>query len=259
VRNDAAHIKREEDDPMANHDTLCGWGEEERVRYYVETVGIAVPKRDEQLAFLLELFPWPRDTRLGVLDLGAGFGAITEEILTRYPRSNVTCVDGSGEMMKLARERLAKYGERACLQLADLAYPSWHIQLSDTYDAAVSGLAIHHITDERKRALYAEVLGLLKPGGVFLNDDSVSTQPPWQARFELIRYRFIQERERMIRGTTRSIEEIMAERKAHSQRHQNYKAPLRDQLDWLAEAGFESVDCFWKYLDHAIFGGVKPR
>jgi len=49
----------------------------------------------------------------------------------------------------------------------------------------------------------------------------------------------------------------MAERKEHAQRHQNYKAPLRDQLDWLTEAGFESVDCFWKYLDNAIFGGVK--
>jgi len=32
---------------------------------------------------------------------------------------------------------------------------------------------------------------------------------------------------------------------------------VRDQLEWLTAAGFESVDCFWKYLDHAIFGGIK--
>ena len=96
-----------------------------------------------------------------------------------------------------------------------------------------------------------------KRGGVFLNDDSIQTPPPWQARFEALRYRYIQEREQALRAITRSIEEIMAERKEHAQRHQNYKAPLRDQLDWLTEAGFESVDCFWKYLDNAIFGGVK--
>jgi tRNA (cmo5U34)-methyltransferase len=242
---------------MVNDDTLCGWGEEARVRYYVETVAISVPKRDEQLAFLFELLPWPTDAHLHVLDIGAGFGAITQEVLIRYPRSSVTCVDGSGEMMKLARERLAKYGERVSFHQADLAYRSWHEQLSGSYDAAVSGLAIHHITDERKRALCVEVFGLLRPGGVFLNDDSILTPPPWQARFEALRYRYIQEREQALRGITRSIEEIMAERKEHAQRHQNYKAPLRDQLDWLTEAGFESVDCFWKYLDNAIFGGVK--
>ena len=242
---------------MANEDTLCGWGEAGRVKYYLDTVAISVPKRDEQLAFILELFPWPTETPLRVLDLGAGFGAIAKEILTRYPRSSVTCLDGSGEMMKIARERLAQFGERVSFHLGDLAYPTWRDRLSGTYDATVSALAIHHITDERKRALYAEVFGLLKPGGVFLNDDSILTPQPWQARFESLRYRYIQEQERALRGTTRSIKEIMAERKARSGHRQSYKAPLRNQLEWLIEAGFEAVDCFWKYLDHAIFGGIK--
>jgi cyclopropane fatty-acyl-phospholipid synthase-like methyltransferase len=240
-------------------DTLCGWGDEARVKYYVEHVDVAVPKREEQLTFVLELFPWPSDAPLHVLDIGAGFGALTCEILTRYPRSQVTYVDGSAEMMKLARERLAPYGKRVGFRLADLAYQSWHEQLTGAYDAAVSALAIHHLTDERKRALYAEVFGLLKPGGVFLNDDSILTPEPWQVRFMSLRYNYIQEREHALRGITRSIEEIAAERKAHSSRHQNYKAPLRDQLGWLTEAGFVSVDCFWKYLDHAIFGGIKAK
>jgi len=238
-------------------DTLCGWGEEGRVKYYVDTVAISVPKRDEQLAFLVDLFPWPADAPVRVLDIGAGFGAITQEILTRYPHSSVTYLDGSGEMMKLARERLAKYGERVTLHMGDLAYPSWNESLGRGYDAAVSGLAIHHISDERKRALYGEVFAMLKPGGVFLNDDSILTPPPWQPRFDYLRYRYIQEREQALRGITRSIEEIAAERKAHQQRHQNYRAPMRNQLEWLTAAGFESVDCFWKYLDHAIFGGIK--
>jgi tRNA (cmo5U34)-methyltransferase len=140
-----------------------------------------------------------------------------------------------------------------------LAYRSWHEQLTGPYDAAVSALAIHHVTDERKRQLYAEVFGLLKAGGVFLNDDSILTPEPWQKRFASLRYSYIQERERALRGIMRSIEEIVAEREAHSRHHQNYRAPLRDQLAWLAEAGFVSVDCFWKYLDHAIFGGIKAE
>ena len=98
---------------------------------------------------------------------------------------------------------------------------------------------------------------MLKPGGMFLNDDSILTPLPWQPRFEYLRFRYIQEREQALRRITRSIEEIAAERKARSGRHQSYKAPVRDQLEWLTAAGFESVDCFWKYLDHAIFGGIK--
>ena len=244
---------------MDNVDTLCGWGNEARVKYYVENVDIAVPKRDEQLTFVLKLFPWPSDEPLRVLDIGAGFGALTSEILTRYSCSQVTCVDGSAEMMKLARQRLVPYGERVSFRLADLAYRSWHEQLSGAYDAAVSALAIHHLTDERKCELYAEVFGLLKPGGVFINDDSILTSEPWQVRFASLRYSYIQEREHALRGRTRSIEEIAAEREAHSRRHQNYKAPLRDQLGWLEKAGFVSVDCFWKYLDQAIFGGIKAE
>jgi hypothetical protein len=34
---------------------------------------------------------------------------------------------------------------------------------------------------------------------------------------------------------------------------------LSVQLDWLRAAGFQAVDCVWKYLDFAIFGGVKAE
>jgi len=39
--------------------------------------------------------------------------------------------------------------------------------------------------------------------------------------------------------------------------HHSQIAALGDQLEWLREAGFKSVDCYWKYLDLSIFGGAK--
>src|SRR5215510_14194480 len=110
---------------MPTTDTLCGWGEHDRVTYYLNNVDILVPKRQEQLAMLVDLLGGlPHGVRR-VLDLGAGFGAVTQAILNHYPEATVTCVDGSAEMMALARERLGKAGAHVELLLGDLAFPSW--------------------------------------------------------------------------------------------------------------------------------------
>src|SRR5579863_8140498 len=105
-------VTRQEAITMSNHDTLCGWGDRAKVAWFVENAETVIPRRREQLKLLAELIPAPRDATIAVLDLGAGFGAATEEILSHYVNATVTCVDGSAEMVRIARERTAKYGAR---------------------------------------------------------------------------------------------------------------------------------------------------
>ena len=38
----------------------------------------------------------------------------------------------------------------------------------------------------------------------------------------------------------------------------DFPSPLADQLDWLRESGFVSVDAWWVRAGHALFGGFKP-
>ena len=42
------------------------------------------------------------------------------------------------------------------------------------FDLVVSCMAIHHMPDERKRAIYAEVFAMLEPGGLFLHLEHVA-------------------------------------------------------------------------------------
>ncbi len=244
---------------MPTHDTLCGWGERDRVTYYLNNVDILIPKRQEQLAMLVNLLgALPQGVRR-VLDLGSGFGAITQAILSRYPEATVTCVDGSTEMLALAREHLKKERARVELLLGDLAFPVWRDALHGPFDAVVSGLAIHHLSDVRKRQLYQEVHELLGRGGLFLNNDAVTSPPALQEWFTSLWYREMQAQEERQRGVKRSVDAIKAElqERLHVEDRQSHVASLGEQLAWLREAGFASVECYWKYLDFAIFGGVK--
>jgi len=45
-------------------------------------------------------------------------------------------------------------------------------------DAIISALAIHHLSDQRKRTLFSEIHALLKPGGAFVNLDLVASPTP---------------------------------------------------------------------------------
>jgi tRNA (cmo5U34)-methyltransferase len=246
---------------MADHDTLCGWGDRGKVAWFVENAETIIPRRREQLGLLADLILSPCDAAIAVLDLGAGFGAATEEILTRYANASVICVDGSAEMVRIARERMAKYGARVRFCHADLADATWRQSIDGSFEAVVSAVAIHHLSDERKRALYREVYDLLLPGGVFLNNDIVATPPALKVRFEELNLLAIREQDQLKRGKERPLEEIRAEMSAQllaaGPQHHSQIAALSDQLEWLREAGFKSVDCYWKYLELTIFGGVK--
>jgi len=38
----------------------------------------------------------------------------------------------------------------------------------------------------------------------------------------------------------------------------NQLLDVETQVAWLREIGFAQVDCFWKWRELALFGGVRP-
>src|SRR2546421_526873 len=91
----------------------------------------------------------------------------------RDSKTGGVALDFSPLMLEQARGRLARFSGRAAVVEADLGTPAWLDAVRGPFDAVVSGFAIHHLPDERKRTLYREVHGLLSEGGVFLNCEHV--------------------------------------------------------------------------------------
>jgi SAM-dependent methyltransferase len=167
-------------------------------------------------------------------------------------------VDFSAPMLEQAARRLAGKSGRWEIVHGDLGRPAWRDGLADgeRFDAVVSRLAIHHLPDERKRALYAEAFDLLAPGGLFLNWEHVETGGLAEGLFdEFFRERLLEaERER---ERPRAADEVM--RSYDDAADDDILCDPETQCAWLREIGFEKVDVYFKLPGLAIFGGERRR
>src|SRR5690348_2050766 len=87
---------------------------------------------------MLSFAPFRRDTELEVLDVGAGYGVVSEEVLQAFPAARITLQDYSQPMLDRARQRLAGRSDRLRYVLCDLTDPSWPQQVGGPFDLAVS-------------------------------------------------------------------------------------------------------------------------
>ena len=116
----------------------------------------------------------PRIDRL--LDLGCGDGILGRAVLTEYPDAAGVFLDFSEPMIEAACQEAAEQGGRATFIVQDFGAKDWTTVVVAPFDLVVSGFAIHHQPDERKRELYQEIFELLKPGGLFLNQEHVASK-----------------------------------------------------------------------------------
>jgi tRNA (cmo5U34)-methyltransferase len=217
----------------------------------------------EQLEVLCQLLP-PRPLDLQqafVLDLGCGDGILLETALRQWPGAQGVALDGSPAMLERAAERLSIFHPAAVTFIhADFNAADWTRHLPrDRFHAVVSGFAIHHSEDERKRSLYTEIYGLLEPGGVFVNIEHVAS--PGRHGEELFEraYALNLMRSRRVEGQSVLFEDVLNEITNRLDASANRLTPVETQLAWLREIGFQDVDCYWKYYELAVLAGYRPQ
>jgi ubiquinone/menaquinone biosynthesis C-methylase UbiE len=148
------------------------WHSTDYVAEWIKRDAARDPERRPLLQRMLSSAPFARKAEIEVLDIGAGFGVVSEEVLQAFPAARITLQDYSAPMLDQARQRLAGRSGQLRYVLCDLTDPSWPHQAGGPFDLAVSAIALHNLGDPKKiYACYRAVYGLLKPGGYFLNCD----------------------------------------------------------------------------------------
>jgi tRNA (cmo5U34)-methyltransferase len=180
-----------------------------------------------------------------VLDIGAGTGLFSQFVYEINPDLQFTLVDVSAEMLAVARERFE--GEEN-FEYAELDVSK--DPLPDKYDIIISGLAIHHLEDAEKAKLYKKIYQALNDGGLFINADQVAGK---NLMFDSL-YKYL---------WRETVSHSGLDHEAIVQSFERTKldklAPLEEQLRWLEKAGFNEVDCIYKNLNFAVFGGFKDE
>jgi tRNA (cmo5U34)-methyltransferase len=212
---------------MTASESVNLWTSTEHARDYLSRAD-QIAHRTEGEATLLEFVP--EGTRR-ILDLGTGDGRLLALVRQKHPETEAVAIDFSPAMLEAARSRFAGDPRvRVVEHNMDSSLPEL-----GKFDAVISSFAIHHLVHERKRALYAELFGLLNPGGVFCNLEHVAS--PSQKLHEefLLRIGF----------------------RVETEDPSNKLLDFETQLQWLREIGFADVDCHWKWRELALLAGVR--
>lgn len=230
------------------------WRDREVASRFASERAAIVPESRAQIDVLLHVLRQRARPVERVVDLGSGDAVLLESVLQAFPGATGLALDYSEAMRERAVVRLAPLGARARVDAVDLRDAAWPSTIAGPVDVVISGFAIHHLPDARKRALYAEIFAALVPGGTFLNLEHVASATPAVGTIHdeaMIAFR-------AAHVASPDVGAIRAAYHARPDKADNILAPVERQCAWLREIGFADVDVYWKWFELALFGGARP-
>jgi tRNA (cmo5U34)-methyltransferase len=177
-----------------------------------------------------------------ILDLGAGTGLLSEFVMQKVESAELYLLDESSDMLAKAQERLAQYDPKIFIQPMTEPLPA------GTFQAVISSLAIHHLTNKDKRDLFRRIYQSLAPGGVFINAEQILGATEWQQKL----YEDMHLNGAQALGSDEDEIRAAKERMTYDR-----CATLSDQISWLREIGFQNVDSFFHSFRFAVYAGWK--
>ncbi len=206
------------------------------------------PVYEEMLVALLDHLWLDPANEYRILELGCGTGNLTCLLAQTFPNAHLTFVDIAPEMLAIARQKIASLTDRFEAVQSDfnaLDLPE------NTFDLVISSIALHHLDDPDKARLYRNIFRWLKPGGRFRCADQCMILPAGIGAPQL------RDRWLSLSREKGANEEEIALWVRHSDESDHY-TPIFTHFQWLSEAGFQHIDCYWRKVYWTLYGGEKP-
>ncbi len=236
------------------------WKSPDLANLYLNGVRGAIPMANEQIQVMMKLIEMGGRNVKNFLDLGCGDGILSAAILDMCPKAKGVLLDFSSPMISAAKEKLKNRSKNLNFITFDYADPKWVNCVSHRapFDVVVSGFSIHHQPDIRKRGIYSEVYNLLHHGGMLINIEHVLPKSQWGHKvFDEVFVDSIYEM-RMKQGEKLTRSKVAEGYYNRPDKEANILAPVEKQCEWLRKIGYHNVDCYFKILELAVFGGKKP-
>ena len=211
---------------------------------YTETIERCFPRYPEMLWAVVNYLPSGQRFE-NILELGAGTGNLSVAIHQAYPDATLRVVDVSRESLEISRERLS-----SCKQLICDATDFRHLQFAEnSFDLIVSSISIHHLKPDGKRTLFDRCHRGRASGGSFCFSDQCAGETEDLYARHIDNWKLLT----MEAGSTETEWQMWMQ---HQSEH-DFHDTLSDQMAWLREAGFETVDCVWRYLLWSVIQARK--
>jgi tRNA (cmo5U34)-methyltransferase len=214
---------------------------------YDRTARASMPGYIDLHRTLVGGIPYVPTRAFRILELGVGTGTLSSLVLTEFPHAALTGIDLSPRMIAQARSKLRPFRSRVELVSGDIAEFE-----EQPYDAVVSALAIHHLTDPQKWRLFRRVYRCLPSGGYFGDaDDHLPEDPTFDTRWAQIASSTAVGSRRRAAGWT-SPQAVW-----HDHERFDHPSTLTAEVAALERAGFSHVGVPWRFFGQAVVWAYK--
>jgi len=168
-----------------------------------------------------------------ILDLGCGNGNVTAKLLQVFPKAKYTLLDASQEMLNLCQQQ---FKDSKVVYIAsyfkDFAFKA------NSYDLIVAGFSLHHCDSAEKKILFKKINRSLKKDGIFsCTDLMINKDNPEHSAL-------VEEWKSFVNNNFPDDEKW----KWLQDHYNEFDKPdnYTDQIEWLKEAGFKTIDIIVK-------------
>jgi tRNA (cmo5U34)-methyltransferase len=239
--------------------SIEAYDDRKRIKKYDVDMDVMHPNRGKMAAVALDFLAALNGAPSQVLDLGCGTGFVAEHLLGRFAQVQINCLDGAQNILDLAAMRLKDHADRLTYTCSDFRALNALSLKERSFDVVMSSYALHHLSADEKVQVLRDALGLLKPGGLFMNADLIKNpSTAFENSIQDLRVQGILQRASVGDERFASKEVTHAYLAAMERAEGDQPLDIEEDLALFRRAGYCPVSVLWLEYREAVICAQRP-